>query len=144
MAFWTVGHQRSGTWKEASLKHSSRMFNTFNICPLHTLWVSHLYTPASFSPRITPAALLVIETMRNIDEYQGHTTIILKFIYRRIFAYTSCKSTLNMYVCGADALSHRAGPLQCVCVCVCVCVQWGSRAVHIGEEWHRRFYVSSC
>jgi len=100
------------------------MFNTFNICHLHTFWVIHLYTTTNSLPRVTPAALLVIEAIRNIDEYEGRAKIIFKFIYRQVFVYTSCKSALNMYVCGADALSCRVGPLQ-LNFCVCVCVQWG-------------------
>ena len=82
--------------KEASLKQSSRTWGMFNICQLHTVWIINLYTATSFSPRITPAALLVIEAIRNIDKFQCRTTIIFKCIYRRIFAYISCKSALKV------------------------------------------------
>jgi len=138
MAFWACGHRCSVTWREASLKQSSRMCNTVNFCHLQTLWIIHLYTATSVSSSITPAALLVIEVIRNIDEYQSRTTIILKFIYRRIFAYCSCKSALNMHLCGTDTFWSRVGPLQ-LNLCVCVCAV-GFRSC---EEWHRRFYMWS-
>ena len=86
------------------MEQGSRMRNAVDICHLHTLWIIHLYTATNVSSCVTPAALLAIEAIRNIDKYQDRTTIILKFIYRRIFAYSSCKSARNKHVCGADAL----------------------------------------